>query len=119
MSFRKSFHKDIVPATISSWIKQTVLLCYQLSDQSAQAFHQVKAHDVRAFQGGVSGLGLGRLRAVSFGPRRGSPTDTGGQIDHFIALIHPIQWTNAIPVGATGSSNVRKRRPVFPLASRS
>ena len=24
MSFRKSFQKDIVPATISSWIKQTV-----------------------------------------------------------------------------------------------
>ena len=37
----------------------------------------------------------------------------------FIALIHPIQWTNAIPVGATGSPNVRKRRPVFPPASRS
>ena len=39
------------PATISSWIKQTVILCYEL---------QVKAHDVRAFaaskafQSGVS-----------------------------------------------------------------
>ena len=60
MSFRKGFQKDIVPATISSWIKQTVLLCYQLSDQTAQDFHQVRAHDVRAFaasqafQGGVS-----------------------------------------------------------------
>ena len=60
MSFRKGFHKDIVPATISSWIKQTVLLCYQLSDQSAQDLHQVRAHDVRAFaasqafQGGIS-----------------------------------------------------------------
>ena len=31
VSFRKSFQKDIVPATISSWIKQTVLLCYQLA----------------------------------------------------------------------------------------
>ena len=30
VSFRKSFQKDIVPATISSWIKQTVFLCYQL-----------------------------------------------------------------------------------------
>ena len=37
----------------------------------------------------------------------------------FIALIHPIQWTNAIPVGATGSPNVRKRCPLFPPASRS
>ena len=60
VSFRKSFQKDIVPATVSSWIKQTVLLCYQLSDQEAQTMHQVRAHDVRAFaaskafQGGVS-----------------------------------------------------------------
>ena len=57
VSFRKSFHKDIVPPTISSWIKQTV---YQLSDEEAQNLHQVRAHDVRAFaaskafQGGVS-----------------------------------------------------------------
>ena len=28
MSFKKSFQKDILPSTISSWIKQTVLLCY-------------------------------------------------------------------------------------------
>ena len=60
MSLQKSFHKDIVPATISSWIKQTVLLCYQLSDEEAQNSHQVRAHDVRvivaskAFKGGVS-----------------------------------------------------------------
>ena len=60
VSFRKSFQKDIVPATISSWIKPTVLLCYQLSDEEAQNIHQVRAHDVRAFaaskafHGGVS-----------------------------------------------------------------
>ena len=60
VSFRPSFQKDIVPATISSWIKQTVILCYQLSDEEAQTLHQVKAHDVRAFaasrafQGGIS-----------------------------------------------------------------
>ena len=41
--------KDISPATISSWIKQTVILCYELSDQEAHTLHQVKAHDVRAF----------------------------------------------------------------------
>ena len=52
--------KDISPATISSWIKQTVILCYELSDQEALTLHQVKAHDVRAFaaskafQSGVS-----------------------------------------------------------------
>ena len=59
VSFRKSFKKDIVPATVSSWIKQTIVLCYQLSDEQAQTLHQVRAHDVcafaasKAFQGGV------------------------------------------------------------------
>ena len=43
VSFKKGFSKDISSATISSWIKQTVILCYELSD------HQVKVHDVRAF----------------------------------------------------------------------
>ena len=60
VSFTKGFDKDISPATISSWIKQTVILCYELSDQEAHTLHQVKAHDVRAlaaskaFQSGVS-----------------------------------------------------------------
>ena len=60
VSFKKNFSKDIVPATVSSWIKQTILLCYQLSNEDAQRLHQVRAHDVRAFaaskafQGGVS-----------------------------------------------------------------
>ena len=49
MSFKKGFDKDISPATISSWIKQTVILCYELSDQEAHTLHQDKAHDVRAF----------------------------------------------------------------------
>ena len=48
VSFKKGFDKDISPAT-SSWIKQTVILCYELSDQEALSLHQVKAHDVRAF----------------------------------------------------------------------
>ena len=49
VSFKKGFDKDISPAAISSWIKQTVVLCYELSDQEALTLHQVKAHDVRAF----------------------------------------------------------------------
>ena len=49
VSFRKSFQKDIVPVTISSWIKQTIVLCYQLSDEQAQTLHQIRGHDVRAF----------------------------------------------------------------------
>ena len=60
VSFKKGFDKDISPATISSWIKQTVILCYELSDHQAHTLHQDKAHDVRAFaaskafQSGVS-----------------------------------------------------------------
>ena len=60
VSFKIGFNKDISPATISSWIKQTVILCYEVSDHHAHTLHQVKAHDVRAFaaskafQSGVS-----------------------------------------------------------------
>ena len=60
VSFKKGFDKDISPATIFSWIKHTVILCYELSGQEAHTLHQVKAHDVRAFaafkafQSGVS-----------------------------------------------------------------
>ena len=39
VSFKKGFDKDISPATISSWIKQTVILCYELSDQEALTLH--------------------------------------------------------------------------------
>ena len=42
VSFKKGFDKDISHATISSWIKQTVILCYELSDQQALTLHQVK-----------------------------------------------------------------------------
>ena len=60
LAFKKDFDKYISPATISLWIKQTVILCYALSDQEATTLHQVKAHDARAyaaskpFQPGVS-----------------------------------------------------------------
>ena len=59
VSFKKGFDQDFSPATIS-WIKQTVILCYELSDLEVLTLHQVKAHDVRAFaaskalQSGVS-----------------------------------------------------------------
>ena len=46
--FKKGFDKDISPATISAWIQQTVILCYELSDWEAHTLHQVKAHDVGA-----------------------------------------------------------------------
>ena len=40
---------DIRPATLSSWLKQTILLCYKHADQQALDLVQVKAHDIRAF----------------------------------------------------------------------
>ena len=60
ISFKKGHTSDIRPATLSSWLKQTILLCYKQGDQHALELVQVKAHDIRAFMaskafyGGVS-----------------------------------------------------------------
>ena len=64
VSFKKSFKKEISPATISSWIKKTILLCYEKSDEESQNLHRVKAHDVRAFAASKafhSGMSLDNL----------------------------------------------------------
>ena len=49
MSFKKGHSTDIRPATLSSWLKQTILLCYKQADQQALDLVQVKAHNIRAF----------------------------------------------------------------------
>ena len=60
ISFKKGHTSDIRPATLSSWLKQTILLSYKQADQQALDLVQVKAHDIRAFAaskafyGGVS-----------------------------------------------------------------
>ena len=60
ISFKKGHTSDIRPAILSSWLKQTILLCYKQADQQALDLVQVKAHDIRAFvafkafYGGVS-----------------------------------------------------------------
>ena len=60
ISFKKGHTSDIRPATLSSWLKQTILLCYKQADQQALNLVQVKVHDIRAFAaskafyGGVS-----------------------------------------------------------------
>ena len=60
ISFKKGHTSDIRPAILSSWLKQTILLCYKQADQQAFDLVQVKAHDIRAFlaskafYGGVS-----------------------------------------------------------------
>ena len=45
----KHLTSDIRPATLSSWLKQTILLCYKQADQQSLDLVQVKAHDIRAF----------------------------------------------------------------------
>ena len=49
ISFKKGHTSDIRPATLSSWLKQTILLCYKQADQQALDLVQVKAHDIRSF----------------------------------------------------------------------
>ena len=49
ISFKKGHTSDIKHATLSSWLKQTILLCYKQADQQALDLVQVKAHDIRAF----------------------------------------------------------------------
>ena len=49
ISFKKGHTSDIRHATLSSWLKQTILLCYKQADQQALDLFQVKAHDIRAF----------------------------------------------------------------------
>ena len=60
ISFKKGHTSDIRPATLSSWLKQTIILCHKQADQQALDLVQVKSHDIRAFAaskafyGGVS-----------------------------------------------------------------
>ena len=41
ISFKKGHTSDIRPATLSSWLKQTILLCYKQADQQALDLVQV------------------------------------------------------------------------------
>ena len=60
VAIKEGYSKYISRATISSWIKQSIILAYQKSDQEVQNVSQVKAHEVRAlaaslaFKGGVA-----------------------------------------------------------------
>ena len=49
ISFKKGHSTDIRPATLSSWLKKTVVLWYKQADQQALDLVQVKTHDIRAF----------------------------------------------------------------------
>ena len=47
--FRKGHTSGIPPTTLSSWLKQTILLCYKKTAQAALDLVQVKAHDIGIF----------------------------------------------------------------------
>ena len=49
ISFKKGQTSDSRPATLSSWLKQTILLFYKQAEQQALDLVQVKVHDIRAF----------------------------------------------------------------------
>ena len=42
MSFKKGHTSDIRPATLSTWLKQTILLCYKQADQQALDSSNIK-----------------------------------------------------------------------------
>ena len=60
ISFKKGHTSDIRPTTLSSWLKQTIQLCYKQADQQGLDLVQVKTHDIwafvasKSFYGGVS-----------------------------------------------------------------
>ena len=58
ISFKKGHTSDIRPATLSSWLKQTILLCYKQADQQALDLVQVKAHDIQAFAASYCGISV-------------------------------------------------------------
>ena len=60
VTIKEGYSNDISKATISSWIKQSIILANQKLDQEVQNVSQIKAHEVRAlaaslvFKGGVA-----------------------------------------------------------------
>ena len=56
VSFKEGFSKDIQRSTISSWLKQTVILAYEnfAYDVETQDLSNVKAHDIMAMSASLS-----------------------------------------------------------------
>ena len=48
VSYKQGFHLEISLPTISSWIKKTVVMCYDLAISEDLNLAKVKAHYVRA-----------------------------------------------------------------------
>ena len=49
VSYKQGFHREISLPTISSWIKKTIGMCYELANSEDLNLAKVKAHSVRAF----------------------------------------------------------------------
>ena len=64
-SFKKGHTSDIRPFTLSSWLKQTILLCYKQADQQALDLVQVKAHDIWAFMASKAFYGAVSLDQIN------------------------------------------------------
>ena len=50
LSFKKCHASDIRSATLASWLKQIILICYKQVHQQPLDLVQVKADDIRAFE---------------------------------------------------------------------
>ena len=99
ISFKKGHTSDFSPATLSSWLKQTILPCYKQADQQALDLVQVKAHYIRGFvasktfYGGVSVNQImqachWKTHNIFKRPRRDACLCMGDlQAPHFIFLI--------------------------------
>ena len=48
VSYKQGFRHEIALPTISSWIKKTIVLCYDLANDEDLVLAKVKAHQVRA-----------------------------------------------------------------------
>ena len=48
VSYKQGFHREISLPTISSWIKKTNVMCYDLANSEDLNLAKVKAHSVRA-----------------------------------------------------------------------
>jgi len=48
VSYKEGFHREISLPTISSWIKKTIVMCYDLANSEDLVLAKVKAHQVRA-----------------------------------------------------------------------
>ena len=75
ISFKKGHTSDIRPATLSSWLKQTILLCYKQADQPALDLVQVKTHVILVLYYNITYIAL-IVRCLPFCP----------MLKHFIVL---------------------------------